>query len=51
MGLSSRIQAWLGRPLGFTSTLVLLFGIVLAPAWLFFDPLSYIPAIRSRPIG
>jgi hypothetical protein len=43
MGLSSRIQAWLGHPLGFTSTLVLLFGVALAPAWLFFDPLSYIP--------
>ena len=43
MALSSRIQAWLGHPLGFTSTLVLIFGIVLAPAWLFFDPLSYIP--------
>jgi hypothetical protein len=43
MGLGSRIQAWLGRPLGFTSTLVLLVCVVSAPAWLFFDPLSYIP--------
>src|SRR5262245_56227848 len=43
MGLGSRIQAWLGRPFGFTSTLVLAIGIVSAPAWLFFDPLSFIP--------
>ena len=43
MGLAPRIQAWMGRPLGITSILVLLFCIVSAPAWLFFDPLSYIP--------
>src|SRR4051812_28288730 len=43
MGLGSRLQAWLDRPLGFASTLALLIGVVSAPAWLFFDPLSYIP--------
>jgi hypothetical protein len=43
MGLGSRIQAWMGRPLGVTSTLVLAIVILSAPAWLFFDPLSFIP--------
>src|ERR1017187_8404762 len=43
MGLSSRIPAWLSRPLGIASTVVLLIAVCSAPAWLFFDPLSYIP--------
>ena len=43
MDLGSRIQAWLRRPIGYISFLVLLTAIVSAPAWLFFDPLSYLP--------